>query len=112
MPKKSEAYAYRRDVTIMTGEKMNQTKDLIVCRCMEVTEGEIRSAIRLGANTFDAVKRVTRAGMGLCQGRTCQHLVEKLITEETGRRKSELPPISIRPPLRPTKLGVIAEMKR
>jgi len=79
---------------------------------MEVTEKDVRKAIHLGADSFDAVKRVTRAGMGLCQGRTCQQLVERLITEETGKKSGELPPISIRPPLRPTKLKVIAGMEK
>jgi NAD(P)H-nitrite reductase large subunit len=86
--------------------------DIVVCRCMEITEQEIREAIHHGAESFDAVKRVTRAGMGLCQGRTCQHLVERLITQETDASTTDLPPLSVRPPLRPTKLGVIAKMKR
>jgi len=79
---------------------------------MEVTEKEIREAIRLGADSFDAVKRITRSGMGLCQGRTCQQLIERLISEETGTRPSELPPISVRPPLRPTKLKAIVGMEK
>ncbi len=86
-------------------------EDMVICRCMEVTVNEVIEAIRLGADSFDAVKRVTRAGMGLCQGRTCQHLIERLITEETGLKTGELQPISIRPPLRPTTLKSIAEMK-
>lgn len=86
--------------------------DIVVCRCMEITDHEIREAVHHGAESFDAVKRVTRAGMGLCQGRTCQHLVERLITQESEVPVAELPPLSVRPPLRPTKLGVIAKMKR
>ncbi len=87
-------------------------KDLIVCRCMEVTEEEIRKAIRQGAASFDAVKRTTRSGMGPCQGRTCQQLVERLIAEGSGRKLAELPPVSVRPPLRPTRLDTIADMER
>jgi bacterioferritin-associated ferredoxin len=92
--------------------KTPSSKGIVVCRCMEITDHEIREAVHLGAASFDAVKRVTRAGMGLCQGRTCQHLVERLITQETVASVEELPPLSVRPPLRPTKLGVIANMKR
>jgi NAD(P)H-nitrite reductase large subunit len=94
-----------------TGECEARGEDTIICRCMEVTVKEVIEAIRLGADSFDAVKRVTRAGMGLCQGRTCQHLIEGLITEETGLKTGELQPISIRPPLRPTTLKSIAGMK-
>jgi len=94
------------------GNREIKAEDVVICRCMDVTEKDVRDSIRLGADSFDAVKRMTRAGMGLCQGRTCQHLVERLITEETGIKPVELPPISIRPPLRPTKLKQMAEMKR
>lgn len=40
---------------------------IIVCRCEDVTLGEIRKAIREGATTLDEVKRITRAGMGPCK---------------------------------------------
>ena len=52
----------------------------LVCRCEEVTEAEIRAAIRrpVGARTIDAVKRRTRAGMGRCQGGFCSPRVLEL----------------------------------
>lgn len=43
----------------------------IVCRCEQVSEAEILEAIRRGADSMDAVKHVTRAGMGRCQGGVC-----------------------------------------
>jgi len=43
----------------------------VVCRCEQVTEAEILEAIRRGADTTDAVKHLTRAGMGRCQGGFC-----------------------------------------
>ena len=46
---------------------------VIICRCEEITYGEIKQAIRDGATTLDGIKRVTRAGKGLCQGRTCRN---------------------------------------
>jgi NAD(P)H-nitrite reductase large subunit len=77
---------------------------------MEITKAQIYEAIKLGVKTFDDIKRITRAGMGICQGRTCQHLIERILIQETDIDQSELAPISIRPPIRPTKLGVIADM--
>lgn len=58
----------------------------IVCRCEEITEGEILRAIRENppARNLDAVKRRTRAGMGRCQGGFCQPSVAELIAKETG----------------------------
>ncbi len=43
----------------------------IVCRCEQVTEGEILEAIGRGADTLDGIKHATRAGMGCCQGGFC-----------------------------------------
>ena len=54
-------------------------EDIIICRCQEVTRQEILDAIADGATTVDGVKRRTRAGMGLCQGKTCERLVQKII---------------------------------
>jgi NAD(P)H-nitrite reductase large subunit len=72
----------------------------IVCRCEEITVGEVLQAIRDGARDLDAVKRMTRAGMGLCQGRTCSVLVRHLLKWKTGRPDEELPPVTTRPPVR------------
>ena len=58
----------------------------IVCRCEQVTEGEILRAIRENppAKDIDAVKRRTRSGMGRCQGGFCQPYVAELIAKEGG----------------------------
>ena len=42
-------------------------KDLIICRCEEVTLAQIEEAIAMGATSIKAVKKITRAGMGDCQ---------------------------------------------
>lgn len=82
----------------------------IICRCEEVTEGEIRDAIRkFDLKTVDEVKRITRAGMGVCQGRTCNRLIERILAEETNKKINEIPPPSKRPPVRPIEIEFIAE---
>lgn len=53
----------------------------IACRCQEVTVGEIRDALDLGAGTPAGIKMWTRAGMGACQGRTCDHIIDSLMRE-------------------------------
>lgn len=75
--------------------------NIIICRCEEVTKGEIRQAIKAGALTPQAVKRFTRAGMGLCQGRTCRRLIAQIIAQETGQPMAEILPSTYRPPTRP-----------
>ena len=64
----------------------------LVCRCEEVTEAEIRAAIRrpVGATTIDGVKRRTRAGMGRCQGGFCSPRVLEILAEELGKDYTEI----------------------
>ncbi|MGI6214135.1 MAG: NAD(P)/FAD-dependent oxidoreductase [Christensenellales bacterium] len=59
---------------------------VIVCRCEEVSKGEIIRAIRnpLGVCSLDGIKRRVRAGMGRCQGGFCGPLVTRLIAREKG----------------------------
>ena len=42
--------------------------DYVVCRCEEVYLSEIKEAIAKGVDSFGELRRLTRAGMGLCQG--------------------------------------------
>jgi len=81
--------------------------DLIICRCEEVTREEISEVIRQGAQTADEVKRLTRAGMGLCQGKSCRRLINRIIAEETGKDIAEISSSSYRPPVRPIQLGFL-----
>ncbi|MCP4627592.1 MAG: (2Fe-2S)-binding protein [bacterium] len=82
--------------------------DLVICRCEEITRGEIKDAIRNGMQTLNGVKRVTRAGMGLCQGQTCQQLVARILIEELGLGAADIDPTTARGPVRPLRLGVFA----
>ncbi|HBV88556.1 (2Fe-2S)-binding protein [Desulfosporosinus sp.] len=82
-------------------------KDLLVCRCEEISDEEIREAIRQGARTITGIKRRTRAGMGLCQGRTCQRLVARILAEETGMKPEDIDPGTDRPPVKPVSFGVL-----
>ena len=64
--------------------KKDSSYGRIVCRCEQITEGEILRPIRENrpAKNIDAVKRRTRAGMGRCQGGFCQPYVAELIAKE------------------------------
>lgn len=84
-------------------------REEIVCRCEEVAKTEILKALEDGAQTVNDIKRLTRAGMGLCQARTCGSLVAALIAQRTGRELGDVAPARFRPPVRPIKLGLIAD---
>jgi len=75
--------------------------DTIICRCEEVTRAEISNAVRLGADTIDAVKALTRCGMGNCQGRVCGPVAAALVAQETGRTRAEVGQFRVRPPVFP-----------
>lgn len=83
--------------------------DMIVCRCEEVTLGEIKKAIRQGARDVTGVKRRVRAGMGLCQGRTCEKLVQQILCQELGISPKETGTSTARPPVRPMSFGELAK---
>ena len=83
--------------------------DMIICRCEEITKGEIRRAVYDGMRTTNEVKRYLRSGMGLCQGQTCQRLVQGIIASELKVRPSELGMIQGRPPVRPVEIRTFSK---
>jgi len=83
----------------------------VICRCEEVTEQEVRQAIRDGHHTLEQVKRVLRTGMGHCQGRGCLRIIARMIEEETGIPAAEQKLPTPRPPLKPLPLGLLGEYR-
>jgi NAD(P)H-nitrite reductase large subunit len=83
--------------------------EVYVCRCEEITLGEIKRAIIEGARDVTGVKRRTRAGMGLCQGRSCGRFVEEILCRQLGKRPEEIGPATKRPPVRPITFGALSE---
>lgn len=87
---------------------MEKNDDVIVCRCEEITKSEVIKAINKGARTVTQVKKYTRAGMGLCKGRTCSKLVQRIIAEQTGQDLKDIDFDVQRAPLRPLKVKVLS----
>lgn len=81
--------------------------DTVVCRCEEVRRAELEAAIEASADV-NVVKGLTRAGMGLCQGRNCQRQVAALIAARHGGSVADVPMATPRLPARPVPLGAIA----
>ena len=59
--------------------------EAIVCRCEEVTAGELRRQIAAGHDSPAALKRATRAGMGRCQGRFCGDAAAEVVAHVRAR---------------------------
>ena len=83
--------------------------DMLICRCEEITKGEIRRAVHDGFRSLTEIKRVLRNGMGLCQGQTCSRLVRSIVARELGVRPSDLPMTTSRAPARPVEMSVYAK---
>mgnify|MGYP005974432971 FL=1 len=64
----------------------NPLYGVIVCRCMQISEGEIVDAIHrtLGARSLDGIKRRVRQGMGRCQAGFCTPKTMEILSRETG----------------------------
>jgi len=84
--------------------------EMIICRCEEVSRGAIINAINNGATTIDEIKRETRAGMGLCQSKTCFRAIQKILAEVTGQPIAEITPYTSRPPVRPMSVQELASL--
>ncbi|MBU4228125.1 (2Fe-2S)-binding protein [bacterium] len=82
--------------------------ETIICRCEDITWGEIRQALEKGYTTFDEIKRITRAGMGRCQGTTCLWIILKEIAKFYHKKIEEVAVPTFRPPTKPVKLGTLA----
>jgi D-hydroxyproline dehydrogenase subunit alpha len=68
------------------------TPDTVLCRCEDVTAGEVDAAVAAGARTPAELKIVTRCGQGPCQGRVCERLVAARLP--AGGRYSSRAPVA------------------
>jgi NAD(P)H-nitrite reductase large subunit len=91
------------------GEFIPQADDhMIICRCEEITKGEIRQAVHDGMFTITEIRRYLRTSMGLCQGQTCGKLVKGIVARELKVSPLELEAAESRAPMRPIEMEVLA----
>ena len=84
--------------------------ETLVCRCEEITAGQIRETIRNGHEDSNQVKFLTRCGMGPCQGRQCSNAVAHIVAAETGKSVQQAGLYRGRPPVTPLTLGQLANL--
>lgn len=85
------------------------TPDTVVCRCEDVTAGQIRAAAGEVGNAIGAVKRVTRAGMGRCQGRFCGPVVRHMLSDRSAGSETDL--AAPQNPIKPVGIAQLAREK-
>ena len=83
----------------------------VVCRCEEITAGQIRDAARSGCQGLNQLKAYTRCGMGPCQGRMCATTAAEVLARERGVPAREIEPLQTRFPARPLTVGTLAGLK-
>jgi len=74
--------------------------ETLVCRCEEVTAGDIRRVIKEGCQEPNEIKALTRCGMGQCQGRMCGAALAEIVAAELELEAEVLHPLNIRAPVR------------
>ncbi|MEM5365422.1 NAD(P)/FAD-dependent oxidoreductase [Paraburkholderia azotifigens] len=84
------------------------SNDVIVCRCEEVTAGDVRGFVELGCMGPNQAKSFGRCGMGPCQGRMCGLTVTEIIADARKVPPDEVGYYRIRPPIKPLTLGELA----
>jgi len=87
----------------------NRDAETMICRCEDVSRERIQACISEGYKTMDEIKRVTRAGMGPCQGRTCRLLIASELSRAYGIPMEEVQMTNFRPPVKPISLGALAD---
>ncbi len=103
--------------------------DTIICQCEEVTRADLigvqppnylprpvpmcarslETLLQDGPANQDQIKRLTRSGMGVCQGRRCRDQVAMLLALESGKPFASIPLATHRAPVRPLPLKILAE---
>jgi NADPH-dependent 2,4-dienoyl-CoA reductase/sulfur reductase-like enzyme len=82
----------------------------IVCRCEEVTAGQIRDTVKLGCEGPNQMKSFLRCGMGPCQGRLCGLTVTELIAAARRASPETIGYYRLRPPVKPIALAELANL--
>jgi len=90
-------------------EMTDVSERTLICRCEDITQKEIRALIAEGYTTAEEIKRISRCGMGPCQGRTCRELLLAEISKALGEKVDKVAPTRYRPPTKPIRLGGIVE---
>ncbi|RUX44243.1 FAD/NAD(P)-binding oxidoreductase, partial [Mesorhizobium sp. M4A.F.Ca.ET.050.02.1.1] len=81
--------------------------DAIVCRCENVTAGDIRQGVAFGGGEANRVKSLSRVGMGRCQGRYCQLAAVELVAAQAGCTPGAVGRFRGQAPVRPAPIGAV-----
>ncbi len=78
---------------------------IIICRCRNVSLKRVKEVIGMGITDIETLKRMTKVGTGICQGKTCLDLLVRILARETGRSPDEVGLPTLRTPVVPVEMG-------
>jgi NADPH-dependent 2,4-dienoyl-CoA reductase/sulfur reductase-like enzyme len=81
----------------------------ILCRCENVTAGELRATVRIDATELNRAKAYCRVGMGRCQGRVCGPAAAEILASALGQPVEAVGRFRTQPPVKPLPLEPLAE---
>ncbi|HDX9651259.1 MULTISPECIES: (2Fe-2S)-binding protein [Bacillus] len=90
---------------------MTNKDHVIVCRCEEVTYGQLQSTIAEYNCSARELKLRTRACMGFCGGRTCRMMIDRMIESANPEVTTNEIPLKYQPPVRAVTFGAVGENK-
>lgn len=82
----------------------------IVCRCEEITAGQVKAAIALGVSDPNQLKAFLRPGMGPCQGRLCALTITEIMASENHVNPAGVGTYNLRTPVKPVSLVEMASL--
>ena len=104
--------AFLNRLSLCPPELLNDLPDrTIICRCEEITLGDIRRRIKDGFTSLDALKKSTSSAMGMCQGRNCGPILKDVLETCVGLPAATLAPLSVRAPIKPVPLSALADLE-
>jgi len=84
--------------------------ELIVCRCEEVTAGELRLCAKAtGTREMNRLKALTRIGMGRCQGRICAPAAARLLADAVGCELKDVGRLRSQAPVKPLPIRLMRD---
>jgi hypothetical protein len=81
--------------------------ETMICRCEELTLGDIRTGLADKPGHAGTLKRATRLGMGRCQGRYCGPVAAGMVSDATGKPIEDLSFFAPRVPIKPVAISAI-----
>ena len=84
-----------------------ESRETIVCRCEEITLGDILDGLETKPGHVGTLKRATRVGMGRCQGRYCGPVATRLVAQATGNPVDDYSNFAPRVPIKPVSIASI-----